>query len=265
MSKAKKHIVMFSGGAGSWATAMRIKEQYGNKNLILVFADTLTEDEDLYRFMDDAKKQIGGKFVHLKDGRDIWQVFKDKRFLGNSRIANCSQLLKQKPSRDWLEKNYTPDNCIIYLGIDWSELHRLPAIEKAYLPYTALAPMTEKPYMDKNQVLEWMEKEGIKPPRLYGMGFAHNNCGGFCVRSGQAQFKKLLENFPERYAYHEQKEEEMRTYLGKDVSILREQVKGEKKRLTMLQLRTRIEAQQTIDEDDWGGCGCFVEGEEPKK
>jgi 3'-phosphoadenosine 5'-phosphosulfate sulfotransferase (PAPS reductase)/FAD synthetase len=244
---------MYSGGAGSWATAMRVKEQYGNENLYLVFADTLTEDEDLYRFLDDTKTQIGGTFIHLKEGRDIWQVFKDDRFLGNSRLANCSKYLKQKPSREWLEANFKPDECIVYIGIDWSELHRLPAIEKAYLPYTALAPMTEKPYMDKNQIIEWLEKENIKPPRLYGMGFAHNNCGGFCVRSGQAQFKRLLETFPERYAHHEQKEQEMITFLGKDISILRKQVNKEKEKLTMKKLREDIESQLTIDEDDWGG------------
>jgi hypothetical protein len=113
--------------------------------------------------------------------------------------------------------------------------------------------MTEKPYMDKNQIIEWLEKEKIKPPRLYGMGFAHNNCGGFCVRSGQAQFKRLLETFPERYAHHEQKEQEMITFLGKDISILRKQVNKDKEKLTMKKLREDIESQLTIDEDDWGG------------
>jgi hypothetical protein len=160
-----KHVVMFSGGAGSWATAMRVKEEFGTDDLYLVFADTLIEDEDLYRFINDAHKQIGGKLIWLKDGRDVWQVFKDVNFLGNSRITHCSKLLKQKPSRDWLNANCTPEDTIVYVGIDWSELHRLPAIVEAYKPYVAKAPMTDKPLLDKNQILEWMEKEGIKPPK----------------------------------------------------------------------------------------------------
>lgn len=256
---------MFSGGAGSWATAMRVREQYGTENLYLVFADTLVEDEDLYRFLKDAADQIGGTFVHLKDGRDIWEVFKDDRFLGNSRLANCSKFLKQRPSREWLEANAKPDECIVYVGIDWMETHRLPAIEKAYLPYTAKAPMTEAPYMDKEQVLNWMEQEGIKPPRLYGMGFAHNNCGGFCVRSGQAQFKKLLEIFPERYEYHKEKEEELRQYLDKDVSIMKDRRGGTTKPMTLQSFQDRLEseANKLDDEDDWGGCGCFVDEEKP--
>ena len=250
---------MFSGGAGSWATAMRVKEEFGNEDLYLVFADTLVEDEDLYRFINDAHKQIGGTLVWLKEGRDIWQVFKDDKFLGNSRVANCSKYLKQRPSRKWLEANAEPDEAIVYVGIDWTETHRLPAIVKGYLPYTAKAPMTDAPYIDKPQVLEWMEREGIKPPRLYGMGFAHNNCGGFCVRSGQAQMKRLLEVFPERFDYHAAKEQELREYIGKDVTILREQVNNIKYKLPMVELKRRVEENATIDEDDWGGCGCFVD------
>ena len=258
-----KHVVMFSGGAGSWATAMRVKEEFGTEDLYLVFADTLIEDEDLYRFINDTAKQIGGKLVWLKDGRDVWQVFKDVNFLGNSRITHCSKLLKQKPSRDWLNANCTPEDSIVYVGIDWSELHRLPAIVEAYKPYTAKAPMTDAPLLDKNQILEWMEREGIKPPRLYGMGFAHNNCGGFCVRSGQAQFKKLYQIFPERYLDHEKKEEELREQIGKDVSIMKDRRGGTTKPLTMSSFRDRFlkEENEIPDEDDWGGCGCFVDTE----
>jgi hypothetical protein len=258
---------MFSGGAGSWATAMKVKEQYGTDDLYLVFADTLIEDEDLYRFINDAEKQIGAKLIWLKDGRDVWQVFKDDKFIGNNRVANCSKYLKQRPSRKWLEANASPDDCIVYVGIDWSETHRLPAIVNNYLPYTAKAPLCEKPYMDKEQILKWMEQEGIKPPRLYSMGFAHNNCGGFCVRSGHAQFKRLLELFPDRYAAHEAKEEELRDYIGKDVSIMKDRRNKTTKPMTMKSFRERLEEENNKldDEDDWGGCGCFVDNEDTGK
>lgn len=38
------HVVMFSGGAGSWATAKRVAERHGTEGLVLLFADT-TEQE----------------------------------------------------------------------------------------------------------------------------------------------------------------------------------------------------------------------------
>lgn len=112
-----KHVVMFSGGIGSWATAKRVAEEHGTDDLILLFADVkgdtadphIGEDEDTYRFIEDAAANVGGKLVVVKDGRNIWEVFRDDRFLGNSRLANCSKFLKQKPCRDWLEETAQTD------------------------------------------------------------------------------------------------------------------------------------------------------------
>lgn len=267
-----KHVVMFSSGAGSWAAARRVADRHGTENLYLVFADVkgnndlphTGEDEDNYRFLREAAADIRGTLVWLKEGRDIWQVFHDRKFLGNSRQANCSQELKQKPAKQWIKDNCDPDDTIIYVGIDWTEIHRLPAVIKGYAPYRVEAPMCEKPYLDRAAVLAMVRERGIEPPRLYRLAFSHSNCGGFCVRAGQAHFRHLLEVFPDRYAYHEQKELELREYLGKDVTILTYADKGTVRRITLREFRERIEAQDTlfdIDPFDVGGCGCFVDEE----
>lgn len=265
-----KHVVMFSGGIGSWATAKRVAQRHGTENMTLLFADVkgdtvdphIGEDEDTYRFIEDAAQNIGAEYVRVADGRNIWEVFKDKRFLGNSRQANCSHVLKQIPCRKWLEDNCPdPDKTICYVGIDWTESHRLPKIESAYLPYVAKAPLCDPPYLDKRDMIKWAESEGLKPPRLYAQGFPHNNCGGGCVRAGHAQFKKLLLLNPDRYAVWERKEEDVREYLAKDVSILRDHQAGGVP-LSLKSFRERQEEQPGLfDEDDWGGCGCFTEFE----
>jgi hypothetical protein len=266
-----KHVVMFSGGIGSWAAAKLVAKKYGTEDLYLLFTDVkgdaesphIGEDEDTYRFLDDAVANIGGTYIYLNEGRDIWQVFKDKRFLGNSRLANCSHTLKQKPARTWINENVDPEDSIIYVGIDWAETHRLPAIVKNYLPYKVEAPLTEPPYLDKQQLIDWATSEELTPPRLYSLGFSHNNCGGGCVRAGQGQFKKLLEIMPERFAMWEAKEQEMREYLDRDVAILSEVKNGVKKPLPLIELRRRVEDQpQLVDELDIGGCGCFFEEDE---
>lgn len=65
---------------------------------------------------------------------------------------------------------------------------------------------------------------------------------------------------PDLYKYHENKEEEMRNFLKKDVSILRRTRNGERFNLTLKQLREELESNQTenVDMNDIGGCGCFV-------
>ena len=273
-----KHVVMFSGGIGSWAAAKMVAAKHGTEDLYLVFTDVkgnaesvhIGEDEDTYRFLEDAVKNIGGTYIYINEGRDIWEVFKDKKFLGNSRLAHCSFDLKQKPARKWLNENCDPEDTTVYVGIDWTETHRLPAIVKNYLPYKAVAPLAEpyyhretRMYFDKPELIEWAKSEGLTPPRLYSLGFSHNNCGGGCVRAGQAQFKKLLEIMPERFAMWEAKEQEIIKHIGKDVSILMDMKDGVRRSLPLVELRRRVEDQpQLVDDDDLGGCGCFFEEDE---
>src|SRR5690606_19325527 len=61
-----------------------------------VFADTLIEDDDLYRFLKDLERHFQQPLTVLKDGRDPFQVFRDVRFLGNSRVDPCSKILKRE-------------------------------------------------------------------------------------------------------------------------------------------------------------------------
>jgi len=252
-----KHIVMFSGGAGSWAAAKRVAAEYGTADMTLLFTDTLIEDEDNYRFLEEATANVGAPLVRLAEGRDPWQVFRDKRFLGNSRVDPCSRILKRELADKWIAENCDPADTRIYVGIDWTESHRIERLAERRKPWIYLAPMCEPPYMRKADVLAWLRSEGIQPPRLYAMGFGHANCGGFCIKAGQAHYANLLRVLPDRYAYHEAREEEFREYLGKDVSILRSEVGGVPHPLTLRQLRERLESNTQIDLFDWGGCGCI--------
>ncbi len=281
-------IVLFSGGAASWAAARRVVDRHGVDETLLLFTDTMMEDEDLYRFLDEAVENIGSEFVRLADGRDPWQIFHDRRFLGNTRVDPCSRILKRELARKWIEEHYSPETTTIVLGLDWTEMHRVERASGYWEPYRLSAPLTEPPAMDKRKVLDELAATGIALPRLYGLGFPHNNCGGFCIKAGQAHFELLLRTMPERYAYHEAKEEELRVYLDKDVAILRDrrtvvcpscldededddacEVCGGRGNvpstlpMTMRVFRERIEAADAEGEpqlfDDWGGCGCMVD------
>ena len=257
-----RYVVMFSGGIGSWAAARRIVDEVGASRVVCLFTDVLIEDEDNYRFIDDAVADLGCEYVRVADGRDIWQVFKDRRFLGNSRQANCSHELKQKPARTWLAENCDPQDTTIVLGIDWTEEHRCAAVVRAYAPMAVRFPLCEKPYVSKTHLITWAERRGLKPPRMYAEGFSHANCAGGCVRAGQAQFVHLLRVRPEVFAEWEANEADVADYLGKEVSILSEQVNGTKRNLPLTVLRQRVESQPSLlDPDDWGGCGCFVDME----
>ncbi|GAA0547383.1 hypothetical protein GCM10010172_31460 [Paractinoplanes ferrugineus] len=180
------HVVQFSGGIGSWAAAMRVAEEHGTDNLILLAADTKAEDPDLWRFVADARFDVNP--VIVADGRTPWQVFADQRFVGNSRIAPCSVHLKQKPCRRWLTEHADPDRTVLYVGIDWSEQRRVPAIVRGWSPWTVRFPMCEPPFLSKDQMLQWTTAVGLRPPRLYQQGFAHNNFYWTTTEAGQQPF-----------------------------------------------------------------------------
>jgi len=257
-----RHVVMWSGGITSWATARHVIAEHGAASTTLLFADTNAEDADLYAWNNLAADMLGVPITRVADPqeRDPWQVFEDKRWLGNTRIAQCSHVLKQEPCREWLKENTDPAGTILYVGIDWTETERLPAIVRGWAPWPVDAPLTRPPYSDKQQLIAKARALGLPTPRLYRLGFAHNNCGGACVKGGQAQWVRLLEVFPERYARAEAAEAKMRALLGKDVSILRDRTGGDTKPLTLAALRQRIEERpEQLDLFDEGGCGCFTD------
>jgi hypothetical protein len=264
------HVVMMSSGAGSWAAAKRVVAEHGAADTVLLFADTkgfnpsehAGEDEDNYRFLRQAAANVGAPLVWLVEGRDIWQVFDDEHMIGNDRLALCSMRLKQEPARGWVEAHCDPAVTTVYLGLDWTEPHRTAANTAGWAPWPVEYPMMGEPLMERSQILDWLRSEGIRPPRLYDAGYDHANCGGFCVRMGHKQARKLLLNNPARYAYHEDRERAFRAKFQRDASVLTDRrglAPGEKRRpLTLQAFRERLGIDPyDYDHDDYGSCACF--------
>ena len=127
-----------------------------------------------------------------------------------------------------------------YIGYDWTEPHRVEAARRHWAPWVVDCPLTRRPYLWKEQVFGLFRERGIEPPRLYGYGFAHSNCGGACVRAGQAQWSLLLRVNRARYLEWEAEENLSRELLGKNVSILTEQVRGIRRPLPLAAFRKRL-------------------------
>lgn len=245
-----------SGGLGSAISALIAYENDLDFNMI--FADTLIEDEDLYRFLDDVSAAIGKPYVHLKDGRTPWDVFVDKRYIGNTRTAHCSTELKTKPVKAWIDANALPDDPLV-LGMDWSEMDRIERAKAVWAP-RPVASLLNQFGVVRDQYADILKRHGIAEPRLYGMGFSHNNCGGFCVKAGQNQFARLLEHKPEAYAYHEQQMIIATDKIGPTARpFLRKSFDGEVQYLTLTEFREQIETGEQIDMFSSEGCGCFTD------
>ncbi|MFD7555233.1 hypothetical protein ACFV9E_11960 [Streptomyces sp. NPDC059835] len=239
-----RHVVQFSGGVGSALSAVRVVEQHGPQNMTLLIADTQVEDPDLWRFSREFSDLIEVPLTIVADGRTPWQLFHDVRFLGNDRLAPCTRHLKQIPCRTWMQENAPPETSVAYIGIEPTKKDRprAAAITRNWAPWRVEYPLLDGPDRTKPELLNELRSLGIRPPRLYDLGFEHNNCGGMCVRAGQRQWKRLLTIFPDRYAHAEEQEEALRSHLNKDVSILKRQRGTATIPLTLRDLRREEEA-----------------------
>ena len=263
------YIVNYSTGLASTEALERTIERAGTANTIAVFADVkgrstsehAGEDADSYRFMADVEKWFGIPIIRIVEGRDIWQVMFDERAItlpvGKTRVAKCSIKLKREPIDQWIEAHFTPDECVQVTGLGWAEGVRIRDFIAAKAPYQTWHPLNEAPYVDNcNIEAKWVAR-GIAAPRLYENGFSHGNCGGFCVKAGQAHFARLYFTNRPRYLYHAEKEERFRAEINPRVTILRDRRGGKVKPMSLYEFADRLERGESYDKDDWGGCGCF--------
>ena len=113
------------------------------------------------------------------------------------------------------------------------------------------------PFMSYTKtIVEW----GIKAPRLYELGFPHNNCGGRCVRQGMREWLRLKRTMPERFNEVSDWEQAQRAKGGPraDRSILKDRQGGTATALTLETLEAREDTAQ-IEMFPGDSFGCFCE------
>lgn len=276
-------VVFYSGGLGSWAAAKRAVKKYGPENTKPLFTDTKMEDPTLYTFLHASAENVGAELIIISDGRTPWEVFNDEKLIGNTRADPCSKILKRQLAERWLRANCDQADVALVFGIGWEEAHRYesapdpatgkrrgvkPRYAEMGWPHVE-APMMDSPWMTALDIRQWARLEGLTVPRLYSLGFAHNNCGGFCVKAGEGHFAHLLRTLPDVYAYHEAQEQAFndnrpgkrrQTVMAPEVA----QPDGTKKRVPMSlrEFREKVQAGEQFNLFAVGGCDCFYPTEE---
>jgi len=253
-----KHVVSFSGGMGSFAEAVACVEKFGKENTVLLFADTNIEDEDLYRFKDETTALLGCELVTLNNGKTPFDVFKEVKLMGNTRVDPCSENLKRKPLNTWFTTNFKPDEAEMHLGIDYAESHRLAGVKARMQPWVYRSTLIED---ERIIAKDFSLQFGIKPPRLYSWGLGHNNCGGFCVKAGLGHYKALYAASPSRYKEFEKQEQDVYDSIGKQHPFLRKSSGAVIQYITLEDYRKQYLEKNDITQQEsleFGGCGCAI-------
>lgn len=226
--------------------------------MVLLFADTKFEDQDLYRFLPEAAANVGVPLTTIADGRDIWQVFIDNKYLGNSMIDPCSRVLKRDLLRRHLEDNYDHNHTSIIVGYGPEEDRRVVKSLPYWLPWVAVFPV-HAAGITNCELVAWARREGLDEPELYQDGFEHNNCKGGCIKAGMGQFVKLLKVRPAAFKEWEDGEARVQKALNGEPTILKDRRGGETKRMSLKVLRQRVEAGEAFNVSEGFACGCFYQ------
>jgi len=255
------HVVTLSGGTASAVAASRVIERYSGEDIRLFFADTSWEDEDLYRFLDDLEAYWEKKIDRFVDGRNPLEVAEQRRLIPNQKRAPCSVALKVEPCVEFLAG--LPKPVTLHLGLDITEQHRAARPKHEYEKIDGVSvdlPLLWKPpaFPPHRRVVEsW----GIKAPRLYDLGFPHNNCGGRCVKQGIAEWLRLKVTFPERFEQVAAWEEAQRAKGGAraNFGIARDQSGGKVVARTLREIEAMADTAQISmmpSQEDNFACFC---------
>jgi hypothetical protein len=264
-----KRINNFSGGLCSFWSAWRDVREFGPENVVLLFADTLVESDDLYQFLKDASALLGVPVTRVSRELTPWQLFRREHMIGNNKYPICSVMLKRDVLDGWMLSHYemNPDQgnmllqkASLSLGFDWEELERTNDMRREHPTWTIRAPMQEPPIWDKCKMQREAEKLGLKIADAYVQGFTHNNCGKRCVRAGISHWVHLYHMDRAAFLSWAAEEWSCKLYLEsigvQPLSMLKDRRGGEVNNLYLFQLKGRIDVGEQFDKHEWGGCGC---------
>lgn len=239
-----KHIISIGGGIASTLLLPIhvVYEQHVQRGDIdLIMARLPNEDPDVWKLVELLEDRLNVSVKMIGSNQDPWQVFFDRQFIGNSRVDPCSDELKRKVVRQYIRENYSPGEAIIYVGIGAYELDREMTIRKRWgeQGYKVSMPLIEYPELNRSAQMRFCQSFAGFVPRLYQLGFSHNNCGGACVKAGQKEWARLLWFLPDVYQWWENNEELWRSKYG-DYSVLKDRRDGTTKPLPLRLFRENM-------------------------
>jgi hypothetical protein len=205
-------ISWFSCGA---ASAVATKLVYPD---VIAYCETGAEDHDNERFMLDCEKWFQQSVTRLKNDkwRDTWDVWETRRFLSGIAGAPCTGELKMAPRLAF----QLPDDIHVFgYTSDSSDVQRANALRENWPDLHIKTPLIDAG-LTKAACLAMVLNAGIKPPRVYAMGFANANCIP-CVKATSPDYWALVrKEFPVEF--------KRMTKLSRELGVRLARVKGDR-------------------------------------
>ena len=164
---------------------------------VVAYCHTGSEDIDNARFMSDCESWFGQEILTLKSEKyeDTWDVWQQRRYLSGISGAPCTSELKIAPR---LKFQRDDDVHIFGYTADSSDVKRAESLREHWPELSVNYPLIEAG-LTKKACLSLIDSAGIKPPRVYAMGFPNANCIPCCKASSPAYWSLVRQQFPDKF------------------------------------------------------------------
>lgn len=188
-------VCWFSAGA---ASAVATKLALVNEpSVVVAYCETGAEHPDNDRFIADCEAWFGRRVERLRSDRyaDTWDVFERRRYLAGIDGALCTTELKVMPRLGWQK----PDDVHVFgYTADAGDLARAKRMRETYFEMKLRTPLIDRG-LTKAACLDMVQRAGIRPPVMYGLGFSNNNCIP-CVKATSPGYWSLVrQQFPAEF------------------------------------------------------------------
>lgn len=164
---------------------------------VIAYCETGAEDHDNERFMRDCERWFAKPVTRLKNDkwRNTWHVWETRKFLSGIAGAPCTGELKIAPRLAF----QLPDDIHVFgYTADANDVRRAHALRENWPDLNIKTPLIDAG-ITKAACLSMVLSVGIKPPRVYAMGFANANCIP-CVKATSPDYWALVrKEFPVQF------------------------------------------------------------------
>lgn len=184
MNQKPKQIISLGAGVQSSTMAlMAAKGLFSTMPDMAIFADTMSEPESVYRWLDWLETQLPFPIIKVSAGslekealkvrisqksneaylrQDIPAFTVDSQQEKGQMWRQCTARFKIEPIQKFA-KQFKSESVVMWLGISTDEAHRMKPSTKKWIEN--IFPLIDK-NLSRNDCLDWMERENLpQPPR----------------------------------------------------------------------------------------------------
>lgn len=190
-----RRVRWISGAASAISTRLDLVAHPGG---VVAHCLTGSEDVDTDRFINDCEQWLGVEIIRLKnpDFSSTWEVWEKRRYMSGIAGAPCTSELKIWPRMQFQREG---DVHIFGYTADRRDVERAEHFRTNY-PTTSMETPLITAGLTKASCLAMTETAGLKPPRVYAMGFSNANCIP-CVKATSPNYWALVrQEFPVEFA-----------------------------------------------------------------